>query len=71
MAGNGVLWPTRDKLYLFDQQTAEPRKVVDLTARGVSGGNLLAAPGRLLIATESELIAVGPYGRNIEEGNAK
>ena len=62
LAGDSVLWPTRDKLYVFDQQTAQPRKVVDLAARGASGGNLLVADGRLLIATESELIAIGPHG---------
>ncbi len=30
LAGDSVLWPTRDNLYIFDQQTAQPRKVVDL-----------------------------------------
>ncbi len=63
LAGTSVLWPTRDKLYIFDQQTAQPRKAVDLRARGASGGNLLSAGGQLLIATESELIAIGPHGR--------
>ena len=62
LAGESVLWPTRDKLYIFDQQTAQPRKVVDLAARGASGGNLLVADGRLLIATENELIAIGHAG---------
>ena len=55
LAGDSVLWPTRDKLYVFDQQTAQPRKVVDLAARGASGGNLLVADGRLLIATEQRI----------------
>ncbi len=32
LAGQSVLWPTRDKLYLFDQQTARPQKAVDLAA---------------------------------------
>ena len=62
LAGQDVLWPTRDKLYVFDQQTALPRKVFDLAAIGASGGNLLVARGRLLIATENELIAVGTTG---------
>jgi outer membrane protein assembly factor BamB len=70
LAGSDVLWPTRDKLYIFDQQTAEPRKVVDLRARGASGGNLLPAGGQLLIATETELIAVGPHGRDAPPGSA-
>jgi outer membrane protein assembly factor BamB len=64
LAGASVLWPTRDKLYLFDQQTAQPQKSVDLRAHGVSGGNLLPADGQLLIATEAELIAIGPHGRS-------
>jgi outer membrane protein assembly factor BamB len=62
LAGQSVLWPTRDKLYIFDQQTARLRKVVDLAARGASGGNLLVAGGQLLIATESELIALDLKG---------
>jgi outer membrane protein assembly factor BamB len=70
LAGGDVLWPTRDKLYIFDQQTAEPRKVVDLRVRGVSGGNLLPAGGQLLIATETELIAVGPHGRGAPPASA-
>ena len=61
LAGQDVLWSTRDKLYIFDQQTARPRRVVDLAALGASGGNLLVAHGKLLIATESELIALGTH----------
>jgi outer membrane protein assembly factor BamB len=68
LAGRDVLWPTRDKLYIFDQQTARPRKVVDLTALGASGGNLLVAPGRLLIATETEVIALGTTGGKPDNG---
>jgi outer membrane protein assembly factor BamB len=62
LAGQSVLWPTRDKLYTFDQLSAQPQKLVDLSARGAAGGNLVAAGGHLLIATEDELIALGPYG---------
>lgn len=67
LAGDTVLWPTRDKLYIFDQRTAQPRKVVDLGQHGLSGGNLLSKSGRLLIATETELIATGPRGDKPEE----
>jgi hypothetical protein len=63
LADGSVLWPTRDKLYIFDQRTAHLEKAVDLTARGASGGNLLVDRGQLLIATEDELIAISPYGR--------
>jgi hypothetical protein len=58
LAGRDVLWPTRDKLIIFDQQTAQPRRAVNLPALGASGGNLLVARGQLLIATENELIAL-------------
>ena len=67
LAGNHVLWPTRDKVYVFDQQTAQPVKSIDLTARGVTGGNLLVAQGRLLIATETELIGMSLLGGETPE----
>jgi len=60
LAGDVVLWPTREKLFVFDQQTAEPRKTIDLSLLGITGGNLITADGRLLIATDSELVAIGP-----------
>lgn len=66
LAGQSILWPTRDKLYVFDQQTAQPKKVVNLTAREAAGGNLLVAGGRLLIATASELIALSPFSGSSE-----
>ena len=68
LAGQDVLWSTRDKLYIFNQQTARPRRVVDLAALGVSGGNLLVAQGRLFIATQRELIALGTTGGKAESG---
>ncbi len=65
LAGQNVLWSSRDKLYIFDQQTAQPRRVVDLAALGAAGGNLLVAHGKLLIATQRELIALGMAGGTI------
>lgn len=62
LAGDSVLWTTRDNLYVFDQLSAQPRRIVDLSDHGISGGNLLSAAGRLLIATETELIAIGSRG---------
>ena len=59
LAGDSVLWPTRDDLYIFDQETARPKKRIDLAVRGVRGGNLLVAGGRLMVATSSELIVLG------------
>ena len=41
LAGRDVLWPTRDKLHIFDCRTAKPRVTLDLSMRGTTGGNLL------------------------------
>ncbi len=62
LAGGCVWWPTRDKIYLFDQYTGQQKKAILLEPRAASGGNLLIAPGRLLIATHKELIALGEGG---------
>lgn len=59
LAGDSVLWPTRQKIYIFDQKTARPKKVIELAPLGITGGNLLVADGRLLISTGTELIALG------------
>ena len=59
LAGDGVLFPSRDKIYVFDAKTAQPRKVIDLVPPGLTGGNLLVANGRLLIASGLELVAMG------------
>ncbi len=59
LAGRDVLFPTRERIYLFDQQTAEPRKVIDLVPHGAMGGNLVVAGGKLLIAGSRQLIALG------------
>ncbi len=34
LAAGSVFWPTREKIYVFDQQTAELKKVIDLAALG-------------------------------------
>jgi outer membrane protein assembly factor BamB len=67
--GRGVLstdklyWPARDRIYVFDARTAEPRRVIDLAPYRTTGGNLLIASGRLLIATAKELVALGQGGK--------
>jgi outer membrane protein assembly factor BamB len=58
LAGRDVLWPARQKIYVFDQLTAQPRRVIELAPLGVGGGNLLAIGRRLLVATGTELIAL-------------
>lgn len=60
LAGGSVVFPARDKIYLFDQKTARPQKLIDLAPLGVSGGNVLVAGETLLIATDRELVALGP-----------
>ena len=62
LAGDCVLWPTRDRIYVLERQTGRLRKEIAL-GPGVTGGNLLVAGDRLLIATESELISLG-QGKN-------
>ena len=57
LAGDCVYWPTREKIYVFDQSTGRQKKAVSLVARGATGGNLLVAPGCLLIADSDELVA--------------
>ncbi len=59
LAAGCVLWPTRETIYVFDAQTAELKKAVDLVHLAARGGNLLVADGRLLVATGRELIALG------------
>lgn len=60
LAGRDVLFPTRERICAFDQLTAEPRKVIDLMPQAARGGNLVPAGDRLLIASDRELIALGP-----------
>jgi outer membrane protein assembly factor BamB len=62
LAGDCVLWPTREKIYVFDQKTARQKGVFDLVPRGATGGNLLVAGGQLLVAGTKELTAFSPLG---------
>ncbi len=67
LAGSDVLWPSREKIYVFSQQTARLKREIELAPMGVRGGNLLVADGRLLIATPSELIVMGISGGKKQE----
>ncbi|MEX1232804.1 MAG: PQQ-binding-like beta-propeller repeat protein [Planctomycetaceae bacterium] len=56
-----VLWPTRDELILVDHRLGKMTRRYPLRARfGVSGGNLLAMKGCLLIAELNRLVCFGP-----------
>jgi outer membrane protein assembly factor BamB len=64
LSGEKVIWPTRNRLYIFDQQGALAEPPIDLVGRGdgVQGGNLLVADSRLIIATPTQLIVMTPFG---------
>jgi outer membrane protein assembly factor BamB len=59
LAGGTVYFPTREAIYLFDSATARQKGMISLRPQGLTGGNLLVADGRLLIAGNKELIALG------------
>jgi len=67
LAGGSVYVPADDRVYVLDQRTAELRRIIELRPKGVAGGNLLVADGQLLIATNDELIALGPAATNATE----
>jgi outer membrane protein assembly factor BamB len=71
LSGSYVLWPARDKIYVFHQQTARLKREIELGPLGVRGGNLLVAGGRLLIATPNELIALGTHSGSKKAPNAE
>ncbi|MGA2256968.1 MAG: PQQ-binding-like beta-propeller repeat protein, partial [Thermoguttaceae bacterium] len=71
LAGSCVLWPTREKIYVFYQQTARLKKEIELAPLGVRGGNLLVADGHLLIATPNELIVLGTNGGKKKDTRAE
>ena len=62
LAGDFVYWPTRDKVYVFEHATGRLRREVPLLPRGIRGGNLLVADGRLLVAGANELIGLDQQG---------
>ena len=65
IAGNHILWPTRETIFIFDVKPAltdfgfQPRlaREIPLLPRGVTGGNLVLAENVLLIATGDRLVA--------------
>ncbi len=71
VTGDSVLFPTREKIYIFDSKTARMKKAIDLAALGAQGGNLLVADGRLLIATATEIIALRRGGGPKKEVRAE
>ena len=63
LAGDAVLWPTREGLQILDAASGQPRRNVPLNTpdSAESGGNVLVAGGMLLIAQSDKLVAYGEY----------
>ena len=50
LAGSAVYWPTRERIYVFDQYSGQQvRQPIELAALGLQGGNLVIDDGVLLI----------------------
>lgn len=63
IAGDVVYWPRREEIVLVELSTWRLRREVDLAHQhGERGGNLVAAPGFLLVAQTNRLAAFGEYG---------
>jgi len=72
LAGDQVYWPTRDRIYVFDQQgPQQTRQPIDLAPLGLTGGNLLIAHGWLLIAAADRLSAFEMSGPQILQNAAR
>ena len=60
LAGHEIYWPTRDRIYIFDQDgMRQRRQPIDLAPLGATGGNLVIADDVLLIAGADRLVAFG------------
>ena len=64
IVGDVVLWPTRHELFLIEANMPDAAKSlvkkqapIDWSKLGVTGGNLVWSNGRLIVATESEVVA--------------
>lgn len=63
LAGSSVWWCLRETALEFDQKSGALLQSIPLQPRGVTGGNLVVAGGRLLIATPWELVLLSTRGR--------
>lgn len=63
LAGKQVYWPTRDRIYVFDQRGAQQtRQPIELVPMGLTGGNLVIARDTLLVAAADRLSAFDALG---------
>lgn len=83
LCADAVLWPTRERIHLFQQDQPPPETSRGLAPERVqplvefnlgqissqlSGGNLVYAPGKLLIATPDRIWCLGPRDNDPPEG---
>ena len=62
LAGGKVYWPTVRAIHVFDQRTGQEQAPIQLEARGLHSGNLIAAGEVLLITGNDRITALGPAG---------
>lgn len=60
LAGGRVYWPTVRAIHVFDQRSGQEQAPLQLEARGLHSGNLIAAGEILLIAGNDRITALGP-----------
>lgn len=60
LAGGKVYWPTVRAIHVFDQRSGQEQAPIQLEARGIESGNLIAAGEVLLIASTDRITALGP-----------
>ncbi len=59
LADEAIYWPTRDKIYILDQETGLPTRRPPILLRerfGYGGGNLVAGDGYLVVAQADQLV---------------
>ena len=63
LAGDVVIWPTREAIQFVETATGQPRRNVPLNTpdSAETGGNLTIAGGMLLVAQADKLVAYGEY----------
>lgn len=62
-----VYWPKRGSIEIRDQRTGRPVDLIELSTRGSTGGNLLIAGDRLVVAEPDRLVVFGEQSGTIEQ----